>query len=131
MRKLLFAALLAFSALATADYREFELAASAARTVTGNGSTVNTLPRQVNWVSADGRVLINVTAVTGTSPTLVVNLQCVSEAGTAYTLASSASITVTGVSTVQVPDMCESMRAAWTIGGTTPSFTFLVTLVRN
>jgi hypothetical protein len=122
--------LLAFAGFAQADYREFVLEASSAKTVTGNGSTVDALPTQIAWNTADGRVLVDVTTVSGTTPTLTVNLQCMVGA-VAWTLGSTASITVAGQHTFVATDLCQNVRAQWVIGGGTPSFTFSVRLVRN
>ena len=91
-----------------------------------------------NNLSANGIVVgINVTAVTGTSPTLVVTVKGIDPAsGVAYTLLASASITATGFTTLTVyPGAAAAanssvslpvpnqFQVSWTIGGTTPAFT--------
>jgi hypothetical protein len=110
--------------------------ASSAKTTTGNGAT------QTNFNAVGVFVWINVTAVTGTTPTLTVRLQWSPDGGTTWvdldtTNAQTASITATGASVLRVyPGMAttanaslnsplpRTWRIAWTIGGTTPSFTF-------
>ncbi len=82
-------------------------------------------------------VSINVTAITGTSPTLVVTLQGKDPvSGTYYTLLASASITATGFSTLTVypnapatANVSEPLPLPWewrvetAITGTTPAVT--------
>jgi hypothetical protein len=115
---------------------------SAARTTTANGTTNN----NYNWRGA--YVLINVTAVTGTDPTLVVRLQYTANGSDYHDLdatnAVTASITTTGQHLIRVyPGLTAAAptggvssanaalprlyRPAWVIGGTaTPTFTFSV-----
>lgn len=118
-----------------------QVEASAARTTTANGTTNNCY----NWRGAN--ILVNVTAASGTTPTLVVRLQYTIN-GTDYhdldaTNATTASITTTGQHVLRVyPGLTAAaptgglsvasavlprlFRAAWVIGGTSPSFTFSV-----
>lgn len=109
---------------------------SAARNATANGTTIT---------NASGRgamFYINVTAASGTTPTLVVQLQVQDPVSTSWidiTGAATASITGTGLSMLTVcPGIVEAantkvaqglprvFRFRWTIGGTTPSFTFSI-----
>lgn len=110
--------------------------ASSAKTATGNGAT------QTNFNAAGALVWINVSAVTGTTPTLTVRLQWSPDGGTTWvdldtTNAQTASITATGTFVLRVypgittaanaalnSPLPRTWRLAWTIGGTTPSFTF-------
>lgn len=98
---------------------------SAARTATGQGQAV---------VDSDrGNMLalqLAVTASSGTTPTLDVALEWSMDGGTTWSPAETADsftqMTGTGskvkVFTVKSP----TYRVVWTIGGTTPSFTFWV-----
>ena len=108
---------------------------SAARTVTGIGSTAGN-------ISARGALIaVDVTARSGTTPTLVCKVQGSVDGVTWFDLdatnAATASITAVGHYVIKVyPGLptvaagsCNSplprmWRLAWTIGGTTPSFTF-------
>jgi hypothetical protein len=110
---------------------------SSARTANGNGTAL------INYSGAKGlSVWVNVTAVSGTTPTCVFRLQWSPDNGTTWIdwdTTNLQSTSITGVSTVllkvgqaqvnaanatkqdQIP---RQVRLAWTIGGTTPSFTF-------
>lgn len=106
-----------------------------ARTSSGTGVTAT------NYDATGAFIQINVTAVSGTTPTCVFKVQY-SVDGTNFddldlTNAVTASITATGRYTIKVfpgiptvaAGSCNSplprvWRLAWTIGGTTPSFTF-------
>jgi hypothetical protein len=111
---------------------------SSARTASGNGA---------NGTNHNGRGMqffLNVTAVSGTTPTMTVRLQY-SFDGTTYmdadtTNLQTASISTTGLYRLMVypgvttvanlsKNDClpRNWRAAWTIAGTTPSFTFTST----
>lgn len=113
------------------SYREVELAASAARTANGNGSTFG-------GFSAGDRIAaqLSVSARSGTNPTLDVVIQHSIDGGTTwFDLITFTQATATGnelklyaevdASSAQV--IGDELRAKWTIGGTnTPSFTFSV-----
>lgn len=108
---------------------------SSARTTSANGTT------GINYNARGARFVTNVTAVSGTTPTLVVRLQY-SYDGTNFvdydtTNAQTVSITANGQYVFDVyPGLTtaansakngilpRTYRLAWTIGGTTPSFTF-------
>lgn len=108
---------------------------SSARTSTGTGVTAT------NYNHAGAFIYYNVTAFSGTTPTLVFKVQY-SVDGTNFvdldaTNAASASITGVASGVIKVypgiptvaAGSCNSplprvWRLAWTIGGTTPSFTF-------
>lgn len=72
----------------------------------------------------------NVTAASGTTPSLTVKLQDSLDGGVSWadiTGATTASLTTTGNSTIRVTaPIGDMVRAVWTITGTTPSFTFTV-----
>jgi hypothetical protein len=112
--------------------------ASAARTATGNSSDMT------NLNAAGVTAFVNVTAASGTSPTLLVTLQGKDPiSATYYTLvAQAATLTAAGSATLTAypgasggpasPSATSGMpvprtwRVLWTIAGTTPSFTFSV-----
>lgn len=112
------------------DSRTETLLASAARTATGTGSAVCGFSRYEKFAAE-----LVVSAASGTTPTLDVTLQHSIDGGTNwYTLATFTQKTATGselkteseveAATAEVYGDC--LRAIWTIGGTTPSFTFYV-----
>lgn len=98
---------------------------SAARTASVNGDAV-----EVNDYSKIACYL-NVTVVSGTSPTLDVKLQDSSDGVNWVDIPSGAftQATATGVKRLVVSDVGRYVRAVATIGGTTPSFTFDVKAV--
>jgi hypothetical protein len=108
---------------------------SAARTATVAGTTVT------NYNARGAVITINVTALSGTSPTLVAKLQYSPDGGTTwidYTAKPvTTTISTTGLTTLIVcPGVTEvansvvslplprTVRMHYTIAGTTPSFTF-------
>lgn len=112
------------------------LDASAARTASGTGSA------NLEGDFVRGAVfLVDVTAVSGTTPTMTVRVQYTVDGVTWHDLdtanAQTASITATGkhvftvypgttaaANSVANRPLPSRHRLAWTIGGTTPSFTF-------
>lgn len=99
---------------------------SAARTTTGNsGAQASEKGLQMN-------LLVEVTAASGTSPTLLFSVEW-SMDGTNFgqvdtTADAFASITTGPTRTIkQFPIRAPFYRLVWTIGGTTPSFTFQAT----
>jgi hypothetical protein len=100
------------------------LAASAARTTSGNGTA-----SLGNEPATTLRVQLECTSASGTTPTLDVVLED-SVDGTNYNvIATFTQLTGTGrqVANVTTP-FTGNVRARWTIGGTTPSFTFSVVM---
>ena len=110
---------------------------SSARTATGTGATLT------NYSGAKGlSVWVNVTAVTGTTPSCVFKLQWSPDNGTTWidwdtTNLQSSAVTATGTVLLKVGQaqanaanstkqdhIPRQVRLAWTITGTTPSFTF-------
>lgn len=104
------------------------LADLAAITATGNGTSVD----NGAGTSNGGIANLHITDVTGTSPTLVVLIQHSTNnvsfstlaTFTTATAATSKQITFTGT-------VNRYVRATYTAGGTTPSFTSQVSLARN
>lgn len=109
---------------------------SAARTTTANGTTTT------NASGSGAMFYINVSASSGTLPTLVVQLQVQDPVSLAFidvAGAATASLVTTGLVMLTVaPGIVEATntkvsqglprtyRFRWTIGGTTPSFTFSI-----
>lgn len=111
-----------------------------AKTATGNGATIT------NATSKGAHIVVNMGAVTGTTPTCTIKVQGSADGGTTWydiPSANTASLTATGVygimiypglaavagtttsgTTAQVNSaLPRTWRIVWTIGGTTPSFT--------
>jgi hypothetical protein len=97
--------------------------ASSAKTVTGNGSSV-----LVPEAGAKVAVAVNVSAASGTTPTLDLKVQWSHDGGTSWMDAETADTftQITAAKTVvKVFDRkAPNLRLVWTVGGTTPSFTF-------
>lgn len=87
-------------------------------------------------------IFINVTAITGTAPTLTVTLQGKSPQGVYYTLLASAALTTTGLTVLRVYPAApatanisandilpETLRISTVIGGTTPAVTATIAAV--
>jgi len=105
------------------------LASNTVITTSGNSSGVAVQP--VGNVGGPVTCHISVTAVSGTSPTLTVSLQF-SWNNSTWTTANAdettAAITTTGTVQLTAPSRGTFVRAAWTVGGTTPSFTAAIAL---
>ena len=103
------------------DTVDLTLAASAARTASANGSSLDPEGAMV------GVFALDITAAAGTSPTLDVTVEVQDAAGAWHTAGTFAqAVDATGDSTIAVPLAGRAVRAAWAIGGTSPSFTFSV-----
>lgn len=102
-----------------------DFAASAARTATGQGSAIKLGPHADNVA-----VLLNVTAVSGTSPSCTFTIEW-SNDGTTFAQADTAdtftAITAVSNKVKSFPVKGVYARLVWTITGTTPSFTFAAT----
>lgn len=95
--------------------------ASAARTETGAGTEFDT--EDVEELEAE----LNITAASGTTPTLDAYLETKTDTGDWYTVGSFPQQTDTAENVGRVFDgLGDQCRWAWTIGGTTPSFTFSI-----
>lgn len=97
-------------------------AASAARTVTGDTGS------RPDYDSADSlRVQLDVTAASGTSPTLNVVVEDTLDGTNWNTIGTFAQRVAAGREVINITSpFGDTVRARWTIGGTTPSFTFSV-----
>lgn len=100
--------------------------ASAARTASGTGASFNTDDAD----SFEG--FLTVSAASGTAPTLDVRLETSVDGGASWTtVAAFAQITAAGSRSRVFGPLGDSCRWAWTIAGTTPSFTFTITAEEN
>ena len=104
-------------------YVEIGLADSAARTATAAGTSVS-LPGSISKL----RFQLEVTAVTGTNPTLDVLVQDSIDGTNWATIGTFTQKTAAGLQVIDVATLfSRRIRASWTIGGTaTPTFTFSV-----
>lgn len=119
------------------------LVGSASRTASGNGDGVDLVALNGDTPTAmppSLRVQVDISAVSGTTPTLVVVIEDSLDGGQTWnvvgTFASLNSVTraVIGIAPSGVaqaagfvwPFNPRKVRARWTIGGTTPNFTFQV-----
>lgn len=96
------------------------LMASAARTASGNSGLLD------DYDSADSlRVQLNVTAVSGVAPTLDLVIEDTLDGTNWNTIGTFAQRTAVGreVINITIP-FADTIRVRWTIGGTSPSFTF-------
>ena len=121
-------------------YREITLATVTAAAATSNSGTVDTsFLREGAEIGRDLRLYFDFTAVTGTAPTLDITVDGVVGAGThalgavdeAGAADSFAQVTTTGVVDYVFHNAPKEIKVTWTIGGTTPAFTFTVTATRG
>lgn len=92
---------------------------------TANNSSAQLLVSQYR----EAIVFLNVTAVSGTTPTLTVQVQTSDDGGTTwYNLPGGAFAqqTAIGTSAIQVNTFGDTIRVTSTIGGTSPNFTYAV-----
>lgn len=94
--------------------------ASAARTSTGTGTAFSTA--DIDSLNAT----LDVTAASGTSPTLDLTLETTADGTNYYTAGSFPQQTTTATVARVIGDLGATSRWKWTIGGGTPSFTFSV-----
>jgi len=92
--------------------------ASAARTTSGASASIDLGIHQLV------RLRITVSSASGTTPTLVVKVQTSTDAISWQDMATSATRTATGFEDLISADGDRYLRITWTIGGSTPSFTF-------
>ena len=98
------------------------IVASAARTTTGNSGFLPA-PKALNLA-----LWANVTAVSGTTPSMALSVEWSFDGATAATIDGTAdtftAITAAGSPTKVFTTKAPFFRVTWTITGTTPSFTF-------
>lgn len=96
---------------------------STTATASGNGPAVPSGPYNTF------RLTLNVTDASGTTPTMTVTIQTSADGSTNWTTLGTAFNAATAVGTQRkvLSGADRFIRAQYTIGGTTPSFTFSVT----
>lgn len=102
-------------------YREMELVASRTETSNDNSGTVNTLPTEVT--GSDLVVYLDVTASSGTSETMDITINGIVN-NKVYQLGAFTQATGVTTERVVITDAPADVRFDWTLGGTSPSFTF-------
>jgi hypothetical protein len=120
--------------------KDTNLGTIATLTAAGSGSVTG---GDLDWQQHRGiQVFVNVTAISGTSPTLTVSIKGKSPVGVDYTILTSAAITATGQTVLTVyPSIPASANVTaqatipitghvdYTIGGTGPSVTATISAV--
>lgn len=105
-----------------------------ARTATGNATAVDTQPLLEAGAQKEMRAVLDVGTVTGTTPTLDVKLQESDTSGGTYTDIAGATFaqkTAAGNEVISFSARKRWLRAVYTIGGTTPNFTFSCVILGN
>lgn len=96
--------------------------ASAARTASGNSGALGGYGQETKM-----RAAISVTAASGTSPTLDVVVEDTLDGTNWFTVGTFTQKTAAGTQVVNVESpFSDTLRVRWTVGGTSPSFTFEV-----
>lgn len=104
---------------------EVQVSSLTAKTATGNSGPVDV--SQADQL----RIYLRITAVSGTTPTLVVTVEDSPDGTNYYPVASFASKNAVGSDVLNITGpFSDNLRITWTIGGTTPSFTFEVWMLR-
>lgn len=99
-----------------------ELVASAARTATGTSTSATGYGPAKTL-----RAQLNVTASSGTTPTLDVVIEDTLDGTNWNVIGTFAQKTATGREVINITTpFADQLRVRWTIAGTTPSFTFAV-----
>lgn len=100
------------------DSRDVDLHPSAERTANGDGAVVEETGRRRTL-----SLSLVVSAASGTTPTLDVTVQTSRNGSTWYSAGAFAQVTAAGTQRKTFA-LDRYVRLQWTIGGTTPSFTF-------
>ena len=104
-------------------YTQANVVPSDKRTVSGH-----TADFHMNAAS-QARFLLAVTQAAGTSPSLDVRIEAKTQAGNYLPLADFTQITAVGGQSLYLWVPAPNYRISWTIGGTSPSFTFELDVV--
>lgn len=100
------------------------LVASAARTASGSST-----PSQGWGAASTIRAQLDVTAAAGTSPSLAVLIEDSLDGTNWNTVGTFAAKTAIGREVINITALfAERVRVSWTVTGTSPSFTFSVTV---
>ena len=101
-------------------YPQTNVVPSTARTASGNSGNLSAPP------NCNARFLFSVSAVSGTSPTLQILIFSILKSTAESYIIATASLTAVVSGSLVVENLPTTYRINWTIGGTTPSFTFEV-----
>lgn len=101
-------------------YPQQNIVTSAARTATGNSGDLTAPP------NCNARFLNSISAASGTSPTLTLTIYGRLKSTAIVYLIATVSITSLTTCSLIIENMPETYLIIWTIGGTTPIFTFEV-----
>lgn len=116
------------------SYAKKTILKSASRTSDGEGELVETtkglLANMGPAMQEKARFYLNVSAVSGTSPTLDVDIVA-TIGGEDYVLASFTQKTAAGKETITIDGCPKEVKAVYTLGGTSPDFTFEVHSTRG
>ena len=96
---------------------------SAARTVSGqsDGTSMAADMREANF-------LLDITAVGGTTPSMTLSIETSADGASWFTHTAFAAQTATGKNVLKLTNLGSYVRANYAISGTTPSFTFSLTM---
>ncbi len=111
-------------------YKEIELLASASRIASVNSSSVDTHSGDVHSEGGNARAFLDVTVVTGTSPTLDIDIEGLIN-NIWYVIGSFTQAAAVVRETIILTSLPKTARAACVIGGASPDFTFEVQLVKD
>lgn len=103
--------------------RAITLLPSAARTVSGASDGTSAAAE-----FREGNVLLDITAVSGTAPSLTVTLETSADGLSWFPHTAFAAKTAAGKDALKLANLGSFVRAAYAISGTTPSFTFSAVL---
>jgi hypothetical protein len=111
----------------TATVQRITLQASSAQTATNNGTAYTGVGNRREMI-----VFLNVTAVSGTTPSMTVKMQTSDDGGTTWYDIPGGAFTAATAATTQLLSFTafgDTVRCVSTISGTTPSFTYAVKAV--
>jgi len=96
--------------------------------ITSNGSS-----EPINVADySEARLFVIISSVSGVTPSLNVKIQSQEPVSLTWVdIANMSPITTTGAYTIPLSNMGLVIRIAWTVGGTSPSFTATMSLVRK
>lgn len=110
-------------------YKEIKIVDGANYTTSTNTAVLET-SRSSRGVPADLVLYLNVTAVSGTSPTMDITINGIVD-GVAYSMGTFNQVTATGVERKVIEDAPKDIRLDAVLGGTSPDFTFDVVVHRS
>jgi hypothetical protein len=103
--------------------RVITLLPSAARTTSGSGDGSSAAAE-----FREGNVLLDITAASGTSPSLTVTVETSVDGGSWFAHTAFTAKTAAGKDMLKLANLGSFLRVSYAISGTSPSFTFSVVL---